>query len=80
MPGAESQAGRREGETGKLIAESRGGPGPDSAGYYETVLEHYLPNVDHRALTDEAFAMKLAHLRYLLQQGVGGKAGRRPNF
>ena len=80
MQRAEIQAGWREGKTGKLIAESRGGPGPDSAGYYETLFEHYLPGIDHRALTDEAFALKLAHLRHLLQQKVGGKTGQRPNF
>jgi hypothetical protein len=31
----------------------------------ETILEYYLPGLQHRQLTDEAFAQKLAHLAYI---------------
>ena len=58
---------------GKLIAESRGGPAHDSMGYLETLLEFYLPGLDHKALSDEAFARKLAHLRYILSRDGDGK-------
>lgn len=46
--------------------ESRGGPAHDSIGYLETMLEYHLPGLDHTALSDEEFAQKVAHLRYIV--------------
>jgi hypothetical protein len=73
MPGAESETGRQKGSSGKLIAESCGGPAHDSIGYLETLLEYYLPGVNHKTLSDKAFAQKLAHLQFIRQQISEGK-------
>jgi len=32
------------------------------------LLEFYLPGLDHRSLSDKAFAQKLAHLKYILKE------------
>jgi hypothetical protein len=32
------------------------------------LLEYYLPGLDHWELSDEAFAQKLAHLRYIRER------------
>jgi hypothetical protein len=37
-------------------------------GYFETLLEYHLPGVNHRELTDEQFARKIAHLQYIRQE------------
>ena len=68
MPGVESETGRQEGGTGKLIEGSCGGPTHDPVGYMETILEYHLPGLDHRRLSDEEFARKIAHLNYILQR------------
>ncbi len=70
MSGIAGEAGREKGNTGKLIAETGGGPGFDSIGYYETMIEYYLPGVAHRELSDEAFAQKLAHLEYIRNNSI----------
>jgi len=35
--------------------------------YLDTLLEYYLPGLDHTKLTDEAYAQKIAHLTYIRQ-------------
>ena len=31
-------------------------------------MEYHLPGLDHRKLSDEEFARKIAHLNYILQR------------
>jgi hypothetical protein len=42
-----------------------GGPAHDSVGYLETLIEYYLPGVNHKEMSDEVFAQKIAHLEYI---------------
>ena len=67
MSGVEGETGGEKGSTGKLIEGSRGGPAHDPIGFMETILEYHLPGLDHRKLSDEEFARKVAHLNYILE-------------
>lgn len=76
MPGNKSEAGWQKGTTGKLITASRGGPAHDALGYMETLIEYHLPGVNHHEMSDAAFAQKLAHLRYILDEHTEAGDGR----
>jgi len=42
----------------------------------ETLIEYHLPGVNHHEMSDAAFAQKLAHLRYILDEHTEAGDGR----
>lgn len=66
MSGTRFETRGEKGNAGKLIEESCENPAHDSLEFLETVLEFYLPGIDHKSLSDEAFARKLGHVSFLI--------------
>lgn len=45
-------------------------------GYWDTMLEYYLPGVDHKALSDEEYLNKLAHLAMIRRREADNKGAQ----